>query len=113
MGSVDGFGTLPSMGLVSAEWQGKSFAEVADRHALETVEDGLCGNIAARNQPIAVIAICQGEDRPVLHGIPKGVIAQGLQPFFQLFNILKHNHSHIIPQRCFVTQFYQMKESTA
>ena len=112
MGSVDGFGTLLGMGLVSAKPQSKSFAEIADRHALEAIEDSHFGHLAARNQPVTVFAICHGEDRPVLHGFPKGIIPQWLQPFFQLFDILKHNHGNSIPQCCFTTQFYQTKEST-
>lgn len=103
---------LAGMGVVAAILQTERIAQFGERHAFEPLEDGLLAHGSARNQPITVIALCNSEYVVGCYRLPQGDVIHRREPLFHVFDVLEHNHINIVPQRCFETQFYRMKEST-
>jgi len=95
--------------ILSHEWlrnaivQIKGSSQFHYRKTLQHFEDYLGVHIPARNQPVAMIAILQGEIVGC-YRIPEGDVVERCEPFFNVLNVLKNNHGNIIPNHPVATQ---------
>lgn len=99
-------------GVVASVAETKARCEPIARDVLEPRQNKFWLHFPARNQPIAMLSLFYGEHVVGCDRFPKINVAERLQPLFNLFDILKNNHSNSLSQLCFATQFYLPKEST-
>jgi len=85
-------------------------AQFHHRHIFEPAENEISGNLSARNQPVAVIAVLQSQ-MIRRNRVPKRNVLQRFKPLFNILNIFKNYHVKSVPDRCFAMQIYDPVET--
>lgn len=89
--------------LVDAVLQIEGLPQFHHRHVLKPAQNEISGNLSARNQPVAVIAILQTQAIR-RNRVPKRNVLQRHQPLFNILNIFKNSHGKSVPDRRFAMQ---------
>ena len=92
--------------MIHAVAQAELFGQLKLRHVFKPFEDQTLFNATCSNQPIAMIAILQGQVIR-LHRLPKRHIAQRVKPFGYIVDILKNHHPISISNYWPETKFYE------
>lgn len=78
------------------------------RHNLETRQDQIQRDRAARDQPVAVLPVFLVEHSVWSHRLPKAKVIQRVQPSFNILNIFKNNHARSVPNIASAKQIWSL-----
>lgn len=84
------------IGVVDAVIKIESLRQFNLRHVFQPFKDQVWLNFTARNQPVTMISILQGEAIGC-NRRPETQVIQRLQPFDYILNVFKNNHVQSLP----------------